>query len=181
MIINAKDDQFEKATTQNLLLFHTLKASPSIQSLSNLNSIRWNPTSVVDLFKSFTRHTTTHIGRLRGGKQRRIAEIIDTFLPSLGRLRCRVDVLEVVTLHLTNAVDDPTSLDLNRAWAIGKKSWTMRAIEMEHVRITSDGSAEVGICGSLPFILKIGVVDAFEAHMGHATCGDVLSNVSGIA
>ncbi len=48
--------------------------------------------------------------------------------------------------------------------------WT---VEMEHIRIVAHSSAEVGIGGFLPFIVKSCAVDALEAHVGHAAGCDI--------
>lgn len=52
----------------------------------------------------------------------------------------------------------------------------MGTVKMEHVWVTGDGCSEVCVCCCSPFVLKVGVVDALETHVGHTACSDVLLN-----
>ena len=45
---------------------------------------------------------------------------------------------------------------------------------MEHVRVPGHRQAKIGVRCRFPLIMEIGVVDAFEAHVSHATGCNIL-------
>ena len=94
-----------------------------------------------------------------GGEETDVVEIEDMLLPLVGCVGLRVDVLDVVCIHLIVAVGNPTSLNFDSCscslsvscqsnlglalTSVAKKSWAVDSIDMEHVGIAWGRSSEV--------------------------------------
>ena len=71
------------------------------------------------------------IRALRGRHQTDVTQVIDLLLPLLRRFVSRIDVFYIVALAIFDHVSDPAALDFDGCRAVGKKSRTLRAVEME--------------------------------------------------
>jgi len=154
---------------------NSLESSPIGQNLSDFILILTHTASIVHLLKSLTWHTTTHIRTSSRWQQRRVTQLIDSLLPSLGRLWRRIDALQSLSVNQIDSISDPTTLNLDRARSVGEQSWSVWPVEVEHVGVTTDGRSKVRICGSFPFVFEIGAVDALETHISHSSCCNVKS------
>lgn len=68
---------------------------------------------------------------LCGRHQTDITQMIDLLLPLLRRFVSRIDVFDIVALAIFDYVGDPAALDFDGRRAVGEKSRTLRAVEME--------------------------------------------------
>ena len=138
-----------------------------VESLPNFPDISRDSSGVADGLISLARNGATHVSRPGSGEETPIVQIKDVLLPALDSLGLRVDVLEVLRIDLVDAVGNPAALYLNRRRPVAEQSGAMRTVDVEHVRVTADGGAKIGLGTVHPFLIELGVVDALETELGH--------------
>ena len=159
------------------------------QHLANLLAVIVQSTSVVRLFKCLVGFAATHVSvavstvhgnetiinlrALRSREERSVTQIVNLLLPRLARLIRWIYVLDPIAFTVLDHIRDPPSLHLDGGRSIGEQGGTLRAVKMEHVGISGDSGAEVGVRSFLPLVVKSFAVDVPEAHGCHAACDDI--------
>jgi hypothetical protein len=152
---------------------HSLEPLPTLENLPNLPFVLINTSRIIDLLECLARHAAAHIRASGGRHQSPITQFVNSVLPRLRRLRSGIDALQSLFGDQINSITDPATLDLGRAGAIGKESWAVRPVDVEHVGVAADSGPEVCVGGCLPFVLEIGAVDALQSHASHASGCDI--------
>ena len=114
-----------------------------------------------------------HVRALHRGEERCVAQGVNFLLPLPLCLIRWVDVLDVVAFAVSDDIRDPSALHLDGSRTIGEQSRTLRSIEMEHVGISGDGGAQVGVGRFFPLVVERFPVDVAKTHSGHAAGDDV--------
>lgn len=152
---------------------HSLEPLPTLKDLPNLPFVLIYTSRIIDLLECLARQAAAHIRASGGRHQSPITQFVDSVLPRLRRLRSGIDALQSLFVDQINRIADPAALDLGCGGTIGKESWAVRAVDVEHVGVAADGGPEVCVGGCLPFVLEIGAVDALQSHASHASGCDV--------
>lgn len=81
-------------------------------------------------------------------------------------LLLRLEALNLVLLERRDGLLDPVSLDLCAAWAIAERSWSLWAVDEEHVGELSEGNTHGSSCAVRPVVRDSAAVGALDVELG---------------